>query len=95
MSAMIKLCLSTRPLLNGDSAAVTLTMIFIDSAISIKLLLANSPPLSVRNFSGAPYICIHDLKMPLRIVSGSFDLTKLETDNLVAWSIKCNKIFPL
>ena len=95
MSAMVKLCLSTSPLLNGDSAAVTLTVMFIDSAISTNFETANSLPLSVKNFSGAPYICIHDLKITfLRMTSGSFDLAKLDTDNIVAWSIKCNKILP-
>ena len=53
MSAMMKLCLSTSPLLNGYTAAVTLTVMFIDSAISINFELANSPPLSVKNFLDA------------------------------------------
>ena len=66
MSAMIKLCLSTTPLLNGDSDAVTLTVKFINSAISINFELANSPPLSVKNFSCAPYICTYDLQIALR-----------------------------
>ena len=34
MSGMMKLCLSTSPLLNGDSAVVTLTVMLIDSAMS-------------------------------------------------------------
>ena len=84
MSAMMKLCLSTSPLLNSDLAAVTLTVIFIDSAISVNFELANSPLLSVKNISGAPYIYIYDLKIALRMTSGSFDLTKLDTDSLVA-----------
>ena len=87
--------LSTSPLLHGDSAAVTLTVIFIDSTMSINLELANSLLLSVKNFSGAAYICIHGLKIAFRMTSGSFDLTKLDTDNPVAWSIKCSKILPL
>ena len=40
MSAIIKLCLSTQPLLNGASAAVLLECCLL---ISIKLELANSP----------------------------------------------------
>ena len=65
----------------GDSAAVTLIVIFIDSAISINFELANSLPLSVKNFSGAPYIFIQDLKIVLRMICGPFYLTKRETDN--------------
>ena len=84
MSTMMKLCLSTNLLLNSDSAAVTLTVIFIDPAISINFELPDSPPFTVKNFSGAPYICIHDLKIALKMTSCSFDLTKLDTDSLVA-----------
>lgn len=54
MSAIIMLCLSTKPVLNGASAAVNLNIIFIDSHISIKLEFANSAPLSDKNFSGVP-----------------------------------------
>ena len=50
----MKLCLSTRPFLNGDSAAVTFTVIFMASHISKNSALANSAPLSVKNVSGAP-----------------------------------------
>ena len=84
MSVMTKLCLSTSPILNDDSTAVFLTVIFIYSAISVNFELANLLLLSVKNFPGAPYICIHDLKMPLRMTYGSFDLTKLDSDSLVA-----------
>ena len=73
ISEMIRLCCSINPLLTVDSAAVVMTLMFIDSHISINLLFANSPPLSVRNFSADPYICIQQLKMALIIVSGSFD----------------------
>ena len=52
--------------------------------MSINLELANSLLLSVKTFSGAAYICIHALKIAFRMTSGSFDLTKLDTDNLVA-----------
>ena len=93
MSAMMKFCLSTNPLLNGDSAAVTLTVMFIHSAISIDFELANSQPLSVKHFSDAPCMCIHDLKIALRMTSGSFDMAKLDTDNLVAWLMKCRFYF--
>ena len=56
ISVIMKLCLSTKPLLNGDSAPVTLTVIFMASHISKNSALANSPPLSVKHFSGAPKI---------------------------------------
>ena len=52
----MNLCLSTRPLLNGDSAAVTFTVIFMASHISKYSVFANSPPFSVKNFSEAPNI---------------------------------------
>ena len=70
MLAMMRLCQSTILLLNGDSAAATFTAIFIDSAISINFEFANSLLLSAKNFSGALYICIHDLKIALRMTSG-------------------------
>ena len=54
MSASTRLCLSMSPLLHGASAAIVLTVIPKDSAISMNFALANSPPLSVKNFSGAP-----------------------------------------
>ena len=69
--------------------------IFTASAISRNLELANSPLLSVKNFSSAPYICIHDLKIALSMTSGSFDLTKFDTDNPVAWLIEYSKVLPL
>ena len=80
MPAMMKLCLQFIPLLNDDSAAVTLTVIFKDSVISINFKVTNSLLLSVKYFSGASNICIHDLRMTY----GFFDLTKFETDYLVA-----------
>ena len=54
MLASTRLCLSMSPLLHGASAAVVLTEITKDSALSMNFALANSPPLSVKNFSGAP-----------------------------------------
>ena len=52
ISEMIRLCCSIYSVLNGDSAAVVMTLMFIDSLISRNLLFENSPPLSVRNFFG-------------------------------------------
>ena len=43
ISAIMKLCLSTKPLLNGDAAAVTFTVMFMASHISKNSALANSP----------------------------------------------------
>ena len=54
ISASTKLYCSMRPLLQGDSPVVVFTVIQRDSAISMNLLSANSPPLSVKNFSGTP-----------------------------------------
>ena len=54
----VALCLSTRPLLHGLSALVFITRIFIASAICISCSFANSRPLSLRNFSGAPKMVI-------------------------------------
>ena len=47
ISAIMKLCLSARPLLNGYSAAVTFTVIFMASHIFKNSALANSPPLQL------------------------------------------------
>ena len=54
ISTSTKLYRSMRPLLQEDWPAVVFTAIPRDSAISMNLLSANSPPLSVKNFSGAP-----------------------------------------
>ena len=48
ISAIITFCFSTKPLLNGGSAAVTFTVIFMAVNISKNSALANSPPLSVK-----------------------------------------------
>ena len=57
-SAIKKLCLSTKPLLNADSAPVTFTVMLMTLHISKNSALANSPPLSVEKFLGAPKIWI-------------------------------------
>ena len=54
ISTSTKLYRSMRPLLQEDWPAVVFTAIPRDSAISMNLLSANSPPLSVKNFSGTP-----------------------------------------
>ena len=94
MPAIMRFCLSTSQL-NDYSASVTLTTVFIDSVIKIKFKQANSPPISFNNFSGAPYVCSHDLKIALRKTSNSLYLAKVDNDSLVRGSIKCSKILPL
>ena len=61
--AITKLCCSIKPLLQRDSPAVVFTVIPRDYAISMNLLLVNSPPLSAKNFSGPPQTEIHILNM--------------------------------
>lgn len=51
-SARIKLCLSTMPLLNGDSAFVVLIIIPRFSHMFVNMLLVKPPPLSARNLFG-------------------------------------------
>ena len=52
--ASTKLCHAMRPLLQRDSPAVLFNVISRDSAISMNLLIVNSLPLSVKNYSGVP-----------------------------------------
>ena len=73
ISDRIRLCHPTNPLLEGDSAAVEMNLIFIYLHMSKNIPFANSPPLSDINFSAALYVCIHELKMALRITSGSLE----------------------
>lgn len=51
---MIRLCLSSKLLLNIDSAAVTLNTVFINLYVSKDYEFANLTPWSVRNLSVAP-----------------------------------------
>ena len=69
LSDSTKLCLSTRLLLHGDSAAVVFTVIPRVSHISMKSLLANSPRLSEIIFSADPYTDIQILNILWMIVS--------------------------
>lgn len=55
---MIRLCLSSKSLLNIDSAAVTLNTVFINFYVSKDYEFANLTPWSVRNLSVAPSTCI-------------------------------------
>ena len=94
ISANTPLCRSTKPLLQGLSAEVFIMRMFIDSASSIKLAFANSPPLSLRNFSGGPKIDNQPFIM-LEIISfGSLDRQRTATENLVRWSTICRITFP-
>ena len=88
ISAIMILCLSTKSLLNGDSAVVTLTVMFMASHISKNSALASSPPLSVKNIFGVPKIWIQLLNIALMIMLGSLDGAKVDADNLVVWSIR-------
>ena len=76
------LCLSTNPLLSGDLAAVTLTVMFMASHSFKNWLLANS-------------LRIQILNMLSSISFGSFDFIILDDDNLVAWLTKGRSMFPL
>ena len=89
ISAIMKLCLSAKPLLTCDSAAVTFTVIFMASHVSKNTALANSHPLSIKNLSSTPKIldptsayCIDNYIRPF-----GWD-EKVDADNLVAWSIR-------
>ena len=69
----MKLCFSTKPLLNGDSAAMTFTLMFMVSHISKNSALENSPQLPVQNSIGGPKIWIQLLNIALMITFGLFE----------------------
>ena len=94
MWARVWLFLSTTPLLQGDSAAVGCTIIPRWSAISKNSLLANSPPLSVRNFWGLPLTAIHIQKMCLMMVSLFLFGMNAAADRWVHKSIKWRMFCP-
>lgn len=50
----------------------------IASDISKEPEFGNIPPLFVKNISDTLYICLHDLKIPLVMTFGSYDLIKLD-----------------
>ena len=52
-------CLSIRLLPNGDSALVTLKLVFIPAHMLINVSFANSHLFSLRNFCGSPYTLTH------------------------------------
>lgn len=81
---MIKLGRSINPLLNGDSIAVVMTLMFIDSHFLRNLEFANFPLLAFRKFSADPYIWIQQLKMASIIVSEFFDGTTVVAESCVA-----------
>ena len=86
LSASIRLCLSTKPLLHGDSAAVVWMTIPKLLHMLVNVLLANSPPLSVRNLPSDPNANILLLKMYLMIVSGCLFGMRVDAGSLVQWS---------
>ena len=67
------------------TAAVTFTVIFMALHITKNSALTNSPPLSFKNFLGAPKIWIQLLNIAMMITLDSLDGTKVDADNLVAW----------
>ena len=54
ISESMRLCRSTRPLFHGASALVVLIVMRRLSQSCVNLVLANSPPLSVKNFCAEP-----------------------------------------
>ena len=90
----IRLWYSTKPLLQGDSAAVVLTVMPKILHYCINFLFMNSPLLCVRNFSAEPSTEIHILNIVLIIVSGFLFETTVDGDNHVQWSITWSSVFP-
>ena len=93
-SAIMKLCFSTKPLLNGDSAAMTFTLMFMASHISKNSALENSPQLPVQNPMGGPKIWIQLLNIALMITLGSLNGMKVDADILICMFDKMEKDFP-
>ena len=89
----MKLYLSTKPLLNSDSAAVTSTVMFMAVHIFENSALTKSPLVSVKNFLGAPKIWMQLVNFALMITFGSFDGMKVDADIMVTWSIRWRRIF--
>ena len=86
LSGSIRLCLSTKPLLHGDSAAVVWMAIPKLLHMLVNVLLANWPPLSGRNLCSDPNADILLLKMYLMIVSGCLFGMRVDAETLVQWS---------
>ena len=81
MSASIRLCLSTKLLLHGDSAAVVLM-----TMPKVSHMLLNSLPLSVWNLTSDSNIDTQLLKMYLMIICGCLFGMTTDAESLVQWS---------
>ena len=86
---------STKQLQNGDSAAVTFTLMFMASPISKNSALANSPQLSHKNSMGGSKNWIQLLNITLMIMLGSLDGMDVDGDNQIAYLIRCRRISSL
>ena len=73
-----------RLLLQGYSALVNLKFMFIASHMLVKWSLANSPLLSLRDFSGKPYTLIYTWNILLMMVSGFLDVIMVDAERRVA-----------
>ena len=73
---------------------MTFTVIFMSSHISRNSVLTKFPPLSVKNFLGAPKIWIQLPNIALMIKLYSLDGTKVDADNLGFMVDKVEKDFP-
>ena len=91
----MKLYFSTKQLQNGDSAAVTFTLMFMASHISKNSALANSPQLSLKNSMGGPKLWIQLLNTTLTIMLGSLHGMNVDGDNLIAYLIRWRRISSL
>ena len=58
----------------------------------VNMLLANSPPLSVRNSAGDPNADIQLLKMYLMMGSGCLFGMMIDAESLLEWSTICSRI---
>lgn len=87
-------CVSTKSL-HGDSEVVVLILILKLLHMLVNVILANSPPFSVRNLFCYPNINIHRLKMYLAIVLGWLYCITTDAKSLVLWSTVCKIIGPM
>ena len=73
---IVRLCLSTKSLLHGDSAAAVLMVFPKLLQVHANVLSANSRQLSIRPLFGGPHTDIQLLKICLKIVLGClFEIT--------------------
>ena len=75
ISTRMKFCLSSRPLLHGDSALANMKSMLMTSHILRTLSLANFPPIQVRQ-----YTLIHIWNIFWMVISGFFDALTVVAD---------------